>query len=77
MIPIHNYKITDWLYEQPTDIKGVYCDYRIKKCTWCGKTKQVIDKIYYADRLRVPLYSFPDISFLTLGNKVDIIPKLF
>ena len=72
---IHRFKTKDVLFEQPTDVQGVYCDYRIKKCR-CGEIKRVFDRIYYADKMRFPFHSNPDISFLGLGNKRDIIPNL-
>lgn len=69
---IHRWKTTDYLFEQPTGAEDIFMDIKIRKCR-CGKTKQVLINMYYADRARISIYSNPDISYVGLVNKISLI----
>lgn len=68
---IHRYRITSLYYEQPTDVEGIWCDYSVKTCR-CGAQKHVMKHIYFAQRLRIPLISRKDISYMGLDFKQEI-----
>lgn len=71
LLHIHNYKITDLMYEQPIyDYDNMYCDYRIEKCK-CGKTKRIYSSLYYGEYKYRPISN--NLQALILVNKRNVL----